>query len=272
MRILLKIKGPSLFEKITKEMAMLNSSFFKQDIDGQRINWQLISLDEDITAEDLANQATDINIILIDVHNKESIKYLRDLEKQQFLLMISGANFRYGVAPIIVIFNKNVLTPHILDLPEIIHDWVISPVVMHDLVRRIFTSLRRKETTTTEIRSGVLTLVPESRQLSYYGNTINLTPSELSAAELFLRQFGCVIPLEEISLMFKLSGRSTDGSNIRVTMFQLRFKIEALTRFEFTLRSIYKEGYSLRHTTKNDSEDPPKNYELRQNLANYYLA
>ena len=269
MRILLKIKGRNLFEKITKEMALLNSAFPKRHVEGQRINWQLILLDGDITSADLANQAGDITIVLIDVHNKTSVDHLRDLEQQKFLFMNSVPNFPNGIAPIILVFNKNILTPQLIELPEIISDWIIAPVVMHDLVRRIFTSLRRKKITPTEIRSGVLTLLPESRQLSYCGNTINLTPSELSAAELFLRQFGCVILIEDIALMFKLSGRSTDGSNIRVTMFQLRFKIEALTRCEFTLRSVYNEGYSLKHRRKHDPEPPFKNYEVRQDVATY---
>lgn len=271
MRILLKIKGRSLFEKITKEIALLNSAFPKRHVEGHRIDWQLISLDDDITAADLANQAGDISIVLIDVKNEENIEHLRDLEQKKFLFMSTVPNFPNGIAPIILVFNKNVLTPQLLELPEIICDWVIAPVVMPDLVLRIFTSLRRKQIKPTEIRSGVLTLLPESRQLSYCGNTINLTPSELSAAELFLRQFGCVILIEDIALMFKLSGRSTDGSNIRVTMFQLRFKIEALTHCEFTLRSVYNEGYSLKHMRKHDPEPPFKNYEVRQNVATYHF-
>ena len=88
-------------------------------------------------------------------------------------------------------------------------------------------------------------------------------------AELFLHHFGSVIPLEDILLLFRLSCRSTEGSNIRVTMFQLRFKIEAVSRFQFTLTSAYGEGYVLRHAR---GPNPAHTYfplEARQDVAVY---
>ena len=92
---------------------------------------------------------------------------------------------------------------------------------------------------------------------------------ELAIAELFLHHFGSVILLEDIILMFKLSGRSTENSNIRVTMFQLRFKIEAITRCQFTLVSVYKEGYSLRNSRNYDTDFPFPDLEVRQETAVY---
>jgi hypothetical protein len=56
-----------------------------------------------------------------------------------------------------------------------------------------------------------------------------------------------VIPLDELQLLFKLAGRSTEGSNVRVTMFQLRFKSKALKRCRYTLTSAYGLGYVLKH-------------------------
>jgi hypothetical protein len=63
--------------------------------------------------------------------------------------------------------------------------------------------------------------------------------------------------MEEIQLLFKLAGRSTEGSNVRVTMFQLRFKVEALTHCQFTLTSAYAEGYVLRHSKSHDTSPMP---------------
>jgi hypothetical protein len=52
-------------------------------------------------------------------------------------------------------------------------------------------------------------------------------------------------------------------------MFQLRFKIEAVTRCQFTLTSAYGEGYVLRHAR---GPNPGLTYfplEARQDVAVY---
>ena len=114
----------------------------------------------------------------------------------------------------------------------------------------------------------MLTLLPESRLLCYSGNTTLLTAAEVAVAELFLHYFGSVISIEDIHLLFKIAGRSIEGSNIRVTMFQLRFKIEAVTRCQFTLINAYNTGYVLRHTHGNDPNF--SHWEVRQDTATYY--
>ncbi|MGV3655037.1 MAG: hypothetical protein ACO1N5_12570, partial [Noviherbaspirillum sp.] len=57
---------------------------------------------------------------------------------------------------------------------------------------------------------------------------------------------------------FKSSGKSTEGSNIRVTVFQLRLKLEMLTRSQFTIVSVYKRGYCLKQKVRPpDSPEAP---------------
>jgi hypothetical protein len=85
-----------------------------------------------------------------------------------------------------------------------------------------------------------------------------------------MHHFGSVIMFEDIVLIFKLLGKSTEGSNIRVTMFQLRFKIEAITHCQITLMSIYKEGYALRHSKNYDPGFPFEEFEARQEVAVYH--
>jgi hypothetical protein len=103
--------------------------------------------------------------------------------------------------------------------------------------------------------------------LCYAGDTTQLTASEVAVAELFLNHFGTLIPTEDIHLLFKLSGRSTEGSNIRVTMFQLRFKIEAVTRCQFTLTNSYNSGYVMRHVNSYDAQPPSNPLEAWQDTA-----
>ncbi len=269
MRIILKVMGHSLYGKLAKEMASLNSAFPRRYKQGKAIDWQLVLLENPPRAEDLANHPTALVVVLIDAPDLNIIERLRALERQEFLYLNTLPEYPHGVAPVIVLFEQDGLILYLIELPDIISDWMFDPLSMPDLARRMFASLRRKQLLQAELRFGALTLLPEARKLCYYSDSTHLTPSELAVAELFLHHFGSVILLEDIVLMFKLSGRSTEGSNIRVTMFQLRFKIEALTRCQFTLLSIYKEGYSLRHTRNYDPGFPYPDLELRQELAIY---
>lgn len=269
MRIILKVMGDSLYGKLAKEMASLNTAFPRRYKQGKAIDWQLVLLNHAPQAEDLANQPTGLVIVLVDAPDLNIIERLRALERQEFLYINNLPAYPYGIAPVIVLFQQNALKSEMLEFPDIVADWMIAPICMHDLARRMFASLRRKQMLQAELRFGALTLLPESRRLCYYSDSTRLTPSELAVAELFLHHFGSVILLEDIVLMFKLSGRSTEGSNIRVTMFQLRFKIEALTRCQFTLLSIYKEGYALRHTRNYDPGFPYPELEVHQELAIY---
>jgi DNA-binding response OmpR family regulator len=269
MRIILKVMGHSLYGKLAKEIASLNSAFPRRYKQGKAIDWQLVLLENPLRAEDLANHSTALVVVLIEAPDLNIIERLRAMERQEFLYLNTLPEYPHGVAPVILLFERDGLIPELIELPDIISDWVFDPLSMPDLARRMFASLRRKQLLQAELRFGALTLLPEARKLCYYSDSTHLTPSELAVAELFLHHFGSVILLEDIILMFKLSGRSTEGSNIRVTMFQLRFKIEALTRCHFTLLSIYKEGYSLRHTRNYDPGFPYPDLELRQELAIY---
>ena len=57
MRIFLKIMGRSLYEKLTREMAALQSAFPKRYKQNKLIDWQLILLDEKLDATMLASEA-----------------------------------------------------------------------------------------------------------------------------------------------------------------------------------------------------------------------
>lgn len=269
MRIILKVMGQSLYGKLAKEMASLNSAFPRRYKQGKAIDWQLSLLNHLPQAADLANLPTALVIVIVDASDMNAVEHLRALERQEFLYLNNLPTYPHGIAPVIVLFQQDALKPEMMEMPDIVSDWMFDPIHMHDLARRIFVSLQRKQMLQAEMRFGALTLLPQSRRLCYFNDSTHLTPSELAVAELFLHHFGSVILIEDIVLMFKLSGRSTEGSNIRVTMFQLRFKIEALTRCKFTLMSIYNEGYALRHTRNYDPGFPYPDLEAHQEVVAY---
>jgi DNA-binding response OmpR family regulator len=153
------------------------------------------------------------------------------------------------MSPIVLIFRSHSVLAEAPDFPDFVADWICTPFLVSDLARRVVAALRRKNILKTKLHFGSLTLVPDLRVLSYQAKAIHLTPSEFALAELFLNQMGTVIPIMDLVMLFKSTGKSTEGSNIRVTIFQLRLKLEMLTKSHYTLASVYKQGYVLR--TKN---------------------
>jgi DNA-binding response OmpR family regulator len=267
LKILLKVMGPSLYQRVTKALASANSPFPRSSAPSKLIHWQLVELQPPFNSSCLDNAEGELSFVLMEIDDLAIIENLRTIEQRESLHVRSVYSLDHELAPLIAILQRDILASDLLDMPDIISDWMIEPVSINDLVRRMFTGMKRRQRLRSELGCGVLTLLPESRTLCYAGNSTQLTASELSVAELFLHHFGTVIPIEDIHLLFKLAGRSTEGSNIRVTMFQLRFKIEAVSRCQFTLTNTYNAGYVLRHTHAQDPEYP--DLEARQEVATY---
>lgn len=267
LKILLKVMGPSLYHRVTKALASANSPFPRSSSQGKLIHWQLVELQPPFTSGFLENANDELSFVLMEVDDLIIIENLRTIEQRESLHVRSVYSLDNELAPLIVVMKRDIPNGELLDMPDIVSDWMIEPVSINDLVRRMFTGMRRRQRLRSELGYGVLTLLPESRMLWYGGNSTQLTASEVSVAELFLHHFGTVIPIEDIHLLFKIAGRSTEGSNIRVTMFQLRFKIEAVTRCQFTLTNTYNAGYVLRHVSTSDSGY--QDLEARQDVATY---
>ncbi len=267
MKIVLKVLGDSLYHRVTKALAAANSPFPRSCAQGKLIHWKLVRLEPPFSSQVLDNAPGEWSVVLIEVSDQVTIENLRTIEQRESLHVRSMHRPEHPLAPLIMVLRQDIVATDLLHMPEIVYDWMIEPVSMHDLVRRMFSGLRRRQRLSAEQGYGVLTLLTESRTLCYAGNSTQLTASEVSVAELFLQYFGTVIPLEDIHLLFKLAGRSIEGSNIRVTMFQLRFKIEAVTRCQFTLTNTYNAGYVLRHVHAPDANFP--DLEARQEMATY---
>jgi DNA-binding response OmpR family regulator len=268
VRVFLRIMGDALFEKITREIALPNSAFPRIHPHGKPISWQLEKIQPPFIADYLRHTSQGLPVVLIEADDTRIIDHLWVISNREFLGMTAAQNHLNAPAPLIMFLPEDLRTTELLEMPPVVSDWVTMPSV-HETVRRVFSSLHRFHRFHAEVTGSKLGLVPDSRLLCFGNESVQLTPSEVSVAELFLHHFGSVIPLEDIALLFKLSGRSTEGSNIRVTMFQLRFKIEAVSRYQFTLTSAYGEGYVLRHAR---GPNPATTYlplEARQDVAVY---
>ena len=267
MKILLKVMGAFLYHRVTRAMASANSPFPRSSAQGKLIHWQLIELQPPFDSSCLETQDGEVSFVVMEIGDLATIENLRTMEQRESLNVRSVYSINHELAPLIAVLKQDMHTNDLPDMPDIISDCMIDPISINDLVRRMFTGMKRRQRLRSELGLGMLTLLPESKMLCCTGNSIQLTTSEVSVAELFIHHFGTVIPIEDIHLLFKLAGRSTEGSNIRVTMFQLRLKIEAVSRCQYILTNTYNAGYVLRHAHTPDPEYP--DFELRQEVATY---
>jgi len=247
LKILLKVMGASLYHRVTRALASSNSPFPRSSTQGKLIHWQLVELLPPFDSSCLDNASEELSFVLMEVDDLVIIENLRTMEQRESLHVRSMYSLEHKLAPLILVLKHDIQNSDLLDMPEIVSDWMIEPVSINDLVRRMFTGMKRRHRLRSELGYGILTLLPESRML--------------------LNHFGTVIPIEDIHLLFKIAGRSTEGSNIRVTMFQLRFKIEAVSRCQFTLTNTYNAGYVLRHVHTPDAGYT--DLEANQDVATY---
>ncbi len=269
MKVFLRVLGRKLFDRITKEVAATHSAFPRYLSPGKPLRWHLEQLAEPFGTHHLDNTPDRVSVVLIEASDPLIVDELWSIGSREYLAICESNRHDFPPAPVIVVFDKEYPTTDWIESPIVVSDWVSSPTAMHDLARRIISCLRHQRHLQSELGGGVLTLSTETRLLSYNRNTIQLSPSEVPLAELFLAHLGSVVPMEEILLLFRLGGRSTSGSNIRVTVFQLRYKVELLTSRHFVIACAYGEGYALRQARGCDASHPFLHLEARQKAAVY---
>ncbi|MDB5838818.1 MAG: hypothetical protein JWQ23_770 [Herminiimonas sp.] len=262
MKITLKVVGVELFSLLAKEVEALNLAFPKMSQQNDSIEWQVTHLSSNLKPENLLSYPECASVLLIDAQDPGFLEKIQLMEKRELTFIKDPPFLPIVLSPVLLVFRSQALLADTPDFPDFVADWLCMPLAVPDLVRRIVSSLKRKNILKTKLRFGSLTLLPESRVISYQGKTIHLTPSEFALAELFLNQMGTVIPIKDLVLLFKSTGKSTEGSNIRVTIFQLRLKLEMLTKSHFTLASVYKQGYCLKQKVKPASEPDLQKEEL----------
>jgi DNA-binding winged helix-turn-helix (wHTH) protein len=248
MKITLKVIGRDLFAMLNEQLGKLNSAFPRVSSQIEHFEWEIVEL-VTVRPEHLLSFPDAPSALLIDAQEPAYIEKIQLLEKKELTFIKDPPFLPIVMSPIVLIFRSHSVLAEAPDFPDFVADWICTPFLVSDLARRVVAALRRKNILKTKLHFGSLTLVPDLRVLSYQAKAIHLTPSEFSLAELFLNQMGTVIPIKDLVMLFKSTGKSTEGSNIRVTIFQLRLKLEMLTRSHYTLASVYKQGYVLR--TKN---------------------
>lgn len=249
MKITLKVIGADLYGSLSRAFTESTKTFPHIISQGEQFEWELVQLNL-VRPENLLSYPDTPSVLLIDALDPSYIERIQLLEKKEMTFIKDPPFLPIVLSPILLVFQSQQDLSEATEFPDFVADWLCQPFSVNDLIRRMLAALRRKNILKTKWQFGSLSLVPDMRLMAYHGKTIHLTPSEFALAELFLNQMGTVIPTKELVLLFKSSGKSTEGSNIRVTIFQLRLKLEMLTRSRYTLASVYRQGYCLRTKLK----------------------
>ena len=264
MQFELRIVGDQLYRTLMESADDLAEAMLQLCRHTEPVLPKLIRLADRPRLSELLLQSDLTKITLLEAQDLSLIDAIQAMERKELAFLNSASNTLPKLAPIIAIFDSPDLLADIRDFPELISDWAFMPLDPSELARRIFSVLKRRNILKTKIRYGVLSLLAETRMLVFFGNAIQLTRSEFALAELFLSQMGTVIPLADLAMLFRSTGKSTEGSNIRVTVFQLRLKLEMLTKSQYTVMSVYKQGYCLKQKTRSTIKEISDGLDARQ--------
>jgi DNA-binding response OmpR family regulator len=271
MRLELKVIGERLFDILTKDSAKLAETLLQLCCDEDPISIAITRFEDKPHAKDFMLEAAGASVILLEANDLSLIESLQSMERKE-LAFLGQAGSATRLVPLIAVFESAELLSEVRDLPDLISDWAFFPLEPLELARRIFSVLKRKNIVKTKVLYGALSLISEARALLFFGNSVHLTRSEFALMELFLSQMGTVIPLADLAMLFRSTGKSTEGSNIRVTIFQLRLKLEMLTRGQYTVTSVYKQGYCLKQKSRSAIKEVSDGLEARQRVASRLLG
>ncbi|MFS0753775.1 winged helix-turn-helix domain-containing protein [Noviherbaspirillum sp. 1P10PC] len=266
MRLELKVIGERLFDAIMLNYCTLANTLLQLCCETDPIQMIVTRFEEKPQVKDFLIEMDGASVILVEATDLLTIESLQSMDRKE-LAFLGQAGNATRLLPLIAVFNSPELLSEIRELPDIISDWTFFPLETVELARRIFSALKRKNIVKTKVLYGALSLISESRALLFFGDGVHLSRSEFALMELFLSQMGTVIPLADLAMLFKSTGKSTEGSNIRVTIFQLRLKLEMLTKGQYTVTSVYKRGYCLKQKSRSTIKEISDGLDARQRVA-----
>ena len=248
MQVKLRVVGSNaLFEKVSRQFDMSNP-LLRRLTEKEDIEWQVVYASERLAPEDFLCFPDMPNVILIDARKRDLIRKIEVMRSQVYATARSNGDIPLVFAPVAVVFDTASTPDSVVDIPDFVSDWLYSDAGPTEWMYRILFCLRKQKIVKRQLRFGSLTLMPELHSVSYEKNTIRLSPSEYALADFFFGKLGTTIRSEELAAFFSAHGKSTDANNIRVAIYQLRLKLEKLTRSQLRIESIYKQGYCLRHS------------------------
>ena len=249
MKIHLKTMGDTLSAALGTALKS-ESAIAAMAAGKEEIEWQLSPIARGFTAAEWVCQQTAPTVLVIDADDNV---LMRSLQAAQGALHHLVNTTRYPAivrCPVILVFNSAVTLAQWTHLPEFAADWMLTTSLKDEAVPRILGALRKTQVLPVSQHHAALTLIPATRTMIYENTSARLTPAEYTLLELFLSNIGSIISLQELVQTFRASGKSAEANNIRVAIYQLRLKLDTLTKSQMPLTSIYRQGYCLRQKLK----------------------
>jgi DNA-binding response OmpR family regulator len=152
--------------------------------------------------------------------------------------------------PILLLTAKDAATDKVLGLDAGADDYVVKPLDFQELTARIRALLRRGSSATSVILEWAeLRLDPRSCEVTYRGQALQLTPTEYSLLELFLRNpervFSRSAIIKNLWAFEDAPGEDTIRSHIK----GLRQKLKLVEAPADLIQTVYGLGYRLQPLT-----------------------
>lgn len=241
MEMTLKVVNRNLYSFLSDAVSSLPRSFKCASI-----KWKVALVENELRPADFVGFPDSTSTFLVEASDVATIHSIRLMQNDIHALKSKNPGLPLVLAPLICAVEEDAGGHRVDDLPEFMSDWIFAPINVQELGRRVVSCLARQRLMMANVRAGMVTLMPDTRSISCGGKTLRLSPSEFMLADLFFSQFGAIISFDQLSLFFRSKGKSTEASNIRVAIYQLRLKLDMLTKSQISLTSVYKKGYCLR--------------------------
>jgi DNA-binding winged helix-turn-helix (wHTH) protein len=255
MKVNLKIMG-EVIDPLLRNALDVPSAPSEMASDQSEVEWEITNIFKGFTPADWLCQPNEPTVLIIEA---DDTILMRNLMSAQTTLHypINPAKQPSQRCPVILVFKHASSLGHWANLPDFTTDWMLASGVKDEAAMRILNVVKRSQLLYTTHHQSALTLVPATRTMVYENTSARLTPAEYTLLELFLSNIGSIISLQELVQTFRTSGKSAEANNIRVAIYQLRLKLDTLTKSQMPLTSIYRQGYCLRQKLKNRSAQIP---------------
>jgi two-component system KDP operon response regulator KdpE len=159
--------------------------------------------------------------------------------------------------PVLVLTVRDGLADKVTALEAGADDYMVKPFEPEELLARARAHLRRSHATTPQpaiVRSGLLEIDLSSSLVTWDGERVALTPTELRLLEVLLAHRGKLVTRERLLETVWGSRRRSDQGRLRVFVLHLRRKLHddaARPRFIFT-----EQGLGYRWIGEHEELDP----------------
>lgn len=151
------------------------------------------------------------------------------------------------LTPILMLTARDTSTDKVMGLDAGADDYVIKPFDLKELMARIRALLRRGNTVLPPVLEwGELRLNPNTYEVSYKEQLLNLTPKEYRLLELFLRHSNKTLSRRNILEHLWSSEDSPGEETIKVHLRSLRQKLRAAGADADLIETVYGLGYRLK--------------------------